>query len=769
MGMEHIDSLEDCLFSKQMNEDALFIFNSSLDIISYSGSHIFFANSNESKNRSLLDIVDEVNRDSFQSLLLNAIDKNISLTTKIKIKTKIDILKNCNFELDINWSNLKNDIYVAKLNFIEECGSHLLEYQALILDTLPGIDIYLIDENYNFLFAAGKEKKRYKLHNNEIIGKSLFDVLDQKASRLIYPCVTKALQGIENDGDIRYHGQVYYIKGTPVKSNNKNSGGVILFLQNITNDKFQEEELNRSREEALNADRLKSIFIANVSHEIRTPLNAIMGFTEQLEKTLTLPDQEKLIKLINKASDHLLYLVTEVVFLFKLGMGKVFIENTIFSINDVIAELSESFKKQASEKNLHLTVECDSNIPDRLVGDSYRLRQILMNLLSNAIKYTDKGSILLSCRLEKEDTKRVDLIFEVKDTGIGITKHNLEHIFNVFEQGDKLNASLRGGAGLGLGICKNLVNLLGGYISVSSKIKVGSLFSVFLPFEKSDNTIKLEQKETYYDITSDISLLLGKKILVADDDEHNRLLAQIILTNWKTNFTLVEDGKKAIKLLDKIKYDIALIDIQMPYKNGLDVVRHVKGNKEGINSKTPILFMTANAIKKNVNEYMNCGFDGYLIKPFKEGELFNRVCNALSIGTSKQSTKVHIAQMKSLEIASVDVFNTSDLWKTSNGDYVFFEKMINNFIDSAKILVSVFVQERESQNWSIVGERAHKAIPSFRYFSLSKIASSLEAIENKTLHEFDFELAANIIENTIDDINLAIGQAKESLQNRKIN
>lgn len=753
------------LENKKLREDALFIFDSSFNIISYSGSQNFFTGSNDSLSGTLclLDIVDIREREQFKSLLANAINSGSTFTTELKIKTNINILNHCVFELDMAASNPRSNIYIAKLNFIEILASQLLEYQALILDSLPGMDIYLFDKNYNYLFAAGKEKERFKLNNLEMIGKSLFKALDKKAVRLIYPCITKALNGIENDGEIRYEGEVYYMKGTPVKDFSNESVGAILFSQNITNDKYLEEELNKSKEEALNADRLKSIFIANVSHEIRTPLNAIIGFTEQLSKTEVTAQQEKFINLIDKASDHLLYLVTEVVFLFKLGMGKVYIEKSFFCIQDLINEIEEIFKKQAMEKNLTLKICCETNFPGVILGDSFRLRQILMNLLSNALKYTDKGEVSLICRVKKETKKNIDLIFEIKDTGVGISKNNLESIFNVFEQGNKLNASFRGGAGLGLGICKNLVHLLGGSISVASKVKVGSTFTVVLPFEKTSASAKAPTKKVRYDITSNYSLLAGKKILLADDDQHNRILAQTILGKWDTEFTIVEDGQKAIELLDNIKYDVALIDIHMPIKNGIDVVRHIRSYNQGINFQTPILFMTANAIQSDISSYIKSGFDDYLIKPFREADFFNKICNVLSIDEAQDSSKMQMVEIKNLDMPYKDSFNTDDLWITANGDRLFFEKMVNNFISNSKNLVSVFTNEVASKNWNIVGESAHKAIPSFKYFALYNIANSLKLIENKILRELNYEVASYIIDNVITDINSVILQAENSL------
>ncbi len=754
------------LDNQEIRDDALFIFDSSFHVICYSGTQNFFSDSKKTNenNLNLLDIIEEADQPKLKSLLAKAIETGCNKSMDLRIKTNINVLNNCTLELDMATSNPDNNTFVAKLNFSEMLATQLLEYQALILDSLPGMDIYLFDCNCNYLFAAGKEKERFELNNIQFIGRSIFNVLEKKAVRLIYPCVAKALQGVENEGEIRYKGEVYYMKGTPVKDYNNEIVCAILFAQNITSDKYLEEQLKKSREDALNSDRLKSIFIANISHEIRTPLNSIMGFTEQLEKIIVNAQQKKFVDLINKASDHLLYLVTEVVYLFKLGMGKVYLEKSPFSILDLLGELNDIFQKQASDKDLSFKVKHDESFPDVIIGDSFRLRQILMNLLVNAIKYTDKGGIMLICKVKLESKNHVDLVFEVKDTGIGISKHKIPHIFNVFEQGDKLNASFRGGAGLGLGISKNLVELLGGHISVSSKVKVGSTFKVQLPFDKASSCLHLPPKTIHYDLNKDAKLLSGKKMLLADDDEHNRILAENIFKNWNVDLNLAEDGQQAIDLLDKNKYDLALIDIHMPNKNGLEVIQHARSDNQSINYKTPIAFMTANAFKSDIVNYIKAGSDDYLIKPFREAELYNKLCNILAIEEPAINENILMVEMKNPEVLQRDNFSTTELWKTANGDRAFFEKMVNNFIAKAEGLISVFNKGTAKGNWKEVGELAHKSIPSFKYFNLFNIAASLDIIEENTLHNINYKLAGELVESTVLKVNEAINQAKKSLE-----
>ncbi|MBN2636370.1 MAG: response regulator, partial [Prolixibacteraceae bacterium] len=585
------------------------------------------------------------------------------------------------------------------------------------------------------------------------------DVFDKQTQRRVFPFYNKALNGEYTEGEVRYKNNVYYIVAAPVKNHQNRTIAGILISQNVTNDKLLEESLIKSKEQAQKADKAKSIFIANMSHEIRTPLNSILGFTEQLEKTKLNRQQKKLVNLIKNASDHLLYLVTEIVFLFKLGMDKVYIENVPFSVDDMFAELEEIFVQQTKKKNLNFSLVKDKNIPQVLKGDPFRLRQILMNLLVNAIKYTNKGEITLSCELRKKTKTKAEIVFKVSDTGIGISKKDLPFIFDVFEQGNKRTEKIRGGAGLGLGICNKLVNLLNGEIWVESKLNSGSTFFVMLPFKKSAAG-KLKEREQQFDI--DKELLKNKKILLADDDEHNLILAEMILNNWKTNCTLVKNGQQALTKINEEKFDIILLDIHMPQKDGLQVIKTIHSNNTGINFKTPKLAITANALKSDIHKYLKAGFDDYIIKPFKEIELYNKICNLLGIEQENKSPK---SKVWGKEKNPDDIFDVQELKKVTGADVAFFNKMLDNFISNTKNLSESFATALKNKNWQEIGEKAHKAVPSFKFFGLKNVSYSLKKIEHLALREKDFEKLPQLVKQTQIQIKKITQKAIEAKMN----
>lgn len=741
-------------------KDSLLICDSSFTIHNYSGTQNFFSGLeiDKSKALNLLDLVEECDAGKLRAVLQEAILNKQDVEQKVKVKTSSDILSRCTMHIDMAASNPANDRYVIGLKFDGVLAAQLLEYQSLILDSLPGVDIYMFDPNFNYLYAGGKEKERFSYSNVEMFGKSMYEALDKKAVRLIYPYVHKALHGTVNEGEIRYNKEIYYLKATPVKNFRNDTVAAILFSQNITNDKLIEDQLKRGKDEALKADKLKSIFIANLSHEIRTPLNAIIGFSEQLDQTPLSEEQLKYNGMIKKASDHLLYLVTEIVFLFKLGMGKVFIEKSPFSLSDLLAELYDIFSHEAAEKNLKLVFEFSDDFPEAVMGDSYRVRQILSNLLSNAVKYTDKGSIKLEGKLRRDFKKKVELQFSVSDTGVGISRKYLKKIFDVFEQGSKFNIAFRSGAGLGLGICKRLTELLDGKISVKSKLNEGSTFTVLLPFPKVKSLDQIPKKEKQF-VLNDHNLLAGKKILLADDDEHNLILSDNILKRWNTDYTLVEDGEKAIDLLKSTKFDAVIVDIHMPGKSGLDVAKFIHSGT-GPNTGTPIFFITANAFHTDIHNYLKEGFDGYLIKPFKEVDFYSKLCNVLELGQAEKKSP----EIKPVpEAETKDTLRTDELLKTANGDREFYESMLRNFIQNAENLQQLFENAGERQNWKEVGEKAHKAITSFKYFGLMGTAGLLEQIEDHTVRVPDVVRAKAVLPKAAENIKHIIAQAKTNL------
>ncbi|MCK9452329.1 MAG: ATP-binding protein [Bacteroidales bacterium] len=729
--LETINTDEDKSTSWQ---DGMLIINSNSEILKNTGFQNHLQNSfNGNQKLRFIDFIEKSYQDTFQYALNKAIADRKNTRVEVLLKMSLVNLIKCLIQFDIFSSNIENDRIILYYSFTDQFNLQTFDFQSFIFDNLPGIDLFLFDHEYKYILVGGKERDRPS--NNALIGKQLFDIVDKKNQRKFFPFYNKALNGEYTEGEVRYKNDIYYLFAAPIKNQENKTVAGIIISQNVTKDKLLEESLIKNKEQAQKANKAKSIFLANVSHEIRTPLNSIIGFTEQLEKTNLAKTQADLVRLISGSSDHLLYLVNEIVFLFKLGMDKVYIEKVSFSLHDLLFEINNVCRKQAQEKNLVFILDIADNIPVIVKSDPFRLRQILMNLLVNALKYTKKGYVKFSCKLVSENRKESLICFEVSDSGIGINKKDLPFIFDMFEQGNQRTELIRGGAGLGLGICKRLVELLNGDIAVESTLRKGSTFTVQLPFGKA-TSLKIKEKQRKYALFDE--LLTDKKILIADDDEHNLMLVEMMLKEWKTDFLLVKDGKEALTVLEKQHFDLALLDINMPYKTGVQVVKKIRAKQENINHATPMIALTANALKSDSAGYIKAGFNSYIIKPISETELYNKLCNTLKIDPQKAKEDNTISAIENKAI-QIDLFDTTALENAAKGDSGFFNKMLDNFISNGIQFLDDIAMEIEQNNWKAVGQKAHKAITAYKFFKLSSIAEGLMQLEGFALHDKNYE------------------------------
>ncbi|NJM14672.1 MAG: hypothetical protein HC896_04180 [Bacteroidales bacterium] len=315
-------------------------------------------------------------------------------------------------------------------------------------------------------------------------GKTLDEIESNTLKDIWKPLFLKALNGKRANSEFQYNHNNYLIWAVPVADSQKNVHAGIAITQNITEDRHTKRKLKRSKDEAEEANRAKSEFLARVSHEIRTPLNAILGFAEQLQQTSLNSKQQEYIKIIDKSSEHLLSLINDILVLSKIEARQINFDKNAFKIVNTVKYVFNTLKAKAREKRLQFTYSIDSRLDVVLLGDTFRLRQILINLLNNAIKFTQAGYVELKCLLKEETGDELTVRFDVIDTGIGISADKIETVFDQFKQADSSITKKYGGTGLGLTICKNLIHMQNGTLSVSSQQGIGSTFSFALPYKK---------------------------------------------------------------------------------------------------------------------------------------------------------------------------------------------------------------------------------------------------------------------------------------------
>ena len=389
---------------------------------------------------------------------------------------------------------------------------------------------------------------------------------------------------------------------------------------------YWNRKLNFLKIKAEEATQEKSNFIANMSHEIRTPMNAIVGMTHLFKDTTLNQKQKKYIQNIQEASSNLLYIIDDILDFSKIEAGKLAIIRTPLQMSHILTNLKDIMDIKIKNKNLEFFINNELS-DDTYLGDSVRINQILMNLVGNAIKFTSVGSVVLTITNLNDNT----IMFNIKDTGIGISKEEQNKLFSPFSQADESTTRKYGGTGLGLTISKNLVELMHGNLWIESSEGKGSEFSFTLQIQK----IEKELQNNKDDLTDSINLkdeirnLKGKHILLAEDNEINREIVHSLLESSEINIDDAYDGDMAynIYLKNQTKYDLILMDIQMPIKSGLEVTKLIRQ----INTDIPIIALSANAMKNDEEKTKLCGMNEHLTKPIEVDKLYSTLLKYIKV------------------------------------------------------------------------------------------------------------------------------------------
>jgi signal transduction histidine kinase/CheY-like chemotaxis protein/CHASE3 domain sensor protein len=465
-----------------------------------------------------------------------------------------------------------------------------------------------------------------------------------------------------------------------------------------------------AREKAEALAKAKEQFAANVSHELRTPVNSIYGLAEQLQQKTLDPNSAEMVSVIFNSASHLRNIVNDTLDFSKIQSQKLVLDKTGFSPEAVFAEVISLFKNEAIKKGIALVFQWEGEKPAVLVGDSFRLKQMIINLVGNAIKFTDKGEVALKVSSQNSGDKKVELKIQVIDTGIGVEADKINFIFDEYVQIDNPSGKKYKGTGLGLSIVKKLVELHDGQIEFESKPGKGTCVTMRLNYDEGE---ELELGKVGV-IISEIPESLKKiSVLIADDEEYNRFLIRNILKKWGIRCIEVKDGNEAIQAVQSERFDLILMDLHMPVTNGIEAARQIRHN----NPETTIIAVSATVDNKERQACINAGMKGFLFKPFSEKELFDLLLSF---------TKTDLQNNQIQPDYSEYIKRFSNL---AGGDQKFLEEMIRLFIESMETGISEIDDAIERKKWDVVYNSAHRMAAPLKHIAADKIYSQIKQIE----------------------------------------
>jgi PAS domain S-box-containing protein len=624
----------------------------------------------------------------------------------------------------VNDSYTDYDRYITdKKNTEELLRRNEEKYRGIISNMNFGLIEVDLEDRIMFVNQSFCEMSGFKQH--ELYGRHAAALFMSKEDQLLIAEKNATrLEGIADAYEMQVHNRMgerrwWLISGAPRYNDLGKVVGSIGIHLDITEQKILENDLIEARQHAEELSRSKEAFLANMSHEIRTPMNAILGMGRQLRKTKLDYKQVLYLDTINLAAENLLVVINDILDISKIEAGKLVIEYIGFRMDDLLTRATRVMIHKAEEKGLRLTFSLDKNIHPVLLGDPYRLNQIMLNLISNAIKFTEKGSVHIACSLADRKGKQDILSVKVTDTGIGMEPAFLENIFRKFYQEDGTVARKYGGTGLGMSICRQLTQLMNGAIEVKSEKGMGTEITLTIPFARGVEA-DLPMKE---EVVPGTIKLNGKKILLVEDNEMNRMVATVILNNYGAIVYKVVNGVEAVEAIRENQYDLVLMDMQMPVMGGLEATRIIR---ETIDTSTPIIALTANAIKGENDKCLAAGMNDYLSKPFEENELIRMITNWLDKEPLPNAFPVK-------PLGEPPLYTLSKLEKIGQGDQAFVQKMLHLFLQEVPAAIGAINMAYKSQDFATVHHCAHRIKPILGNLGVVSLKDDILEIEKTAL------------------------------------
>jgi|GEM_PF-292494 len=592
-----------------------------------------------------------------------------------------------------------------------------------IIDNIPSA-IYIKDLQGRYMVVNKKMESFIGLTTENIIGKTDRE-LNQNIARYLeikhtdntvleYRAPVSVEEQKEFDGKTQY----YWVTKFPLFDENGQVRHICGLASDITERKENELKLVEAKKDAEKAKVAQETFLANMSHEIRTPMNGIIGMGNLLLGTELDQEQQEFTENIHESAENLLSIINDILDFSKIKSGKFLFDHTNFKLKPVIEKAIYPLRFKAEEKMVKLNLRFDTMLPEVLEGDPLRLQQIIINLVGNAIKFTTNGSVDVQVTAKQTNAEKIDLHVGVKDTGIGIAQSKLDYIFESFTQNNQNTSRKYGGTGLGLAIVKQLVEMQGGGISVSSTLGLGSEFSFAIPYIVGKELAAAAGREHG---EAGKNMLGGINILVAEDNIINQKVVKNTLQKQGANVLIAANGKEAVEQMLGKRFDVVLMDLQMPEVDGYKATRYIR---QVMKNDVPILAMTADVLKGEAEKCFEAGMTGFISKPFEPNDLYLQI---LKVTKDKQEQVIKDNKTKMMEQSVVDF---SFLYEISDNDPQYIHDVIEIFLgtmpeglDKLEDLI------RNTDDWEAIYKQAHFLKSSVSIVKVRNMFDDLAKIE----------------------------------------
>lgn len=547
------------------------------------------------------------------------------------------------------------------------------------------------------------------------------------------------------------------ISGAPFYDNDGKVAGSMGIHLDITAHKKLQKDLEAARETAVNAQQAEKDFLAHMSHEIRTPLNAILGMANLLNTTELDKLQESYVEDIRYAADTLHGLISDVLDISKIEAGEVDVVESDLDLNLAISMLCKTLDFRVKERGNFLSYNISDDVPRHIFADKNFINQILYNLVYNAIKFTQNGSIYIDVSLVSKHGDDLLLSFEVRDSGIGIKKERIPHVFDRYIQETKETNRKYGGTGLGLAICKKLVELHGGEIYVESDEGKGTTFTFTIKVKPGVHT------EQEHIVTNEEKNLSNIRVLIAEDNDLNLKYIQTILNQWGAVFKVARNGEEAVAISGSEAFDVILMDMNMPVMDGYNATIKIRADKNNPNKSTKILALTASALLDEKRKAREAGMDDHLTKPFTPDALFGFITQHVNINTKEEATTQTVFDTLDLP----EPINKNTLTEFYQGDKIYARQMVEfylSMIDGELEKAKTYI---EAQDYTNIVSWIHKLAPNFVMVGLPQFTENFKQMEMKLKEQGSLQHFAEdvvLLLNELAAANKAVVKLNEALR-----